>query len=375
VAVKLNIGAGAQPIQGWVNIDRKTGGEAFPLPYQSDSIEEIRASHILEHFSFRDAAKALAEWVRVLKPGGVLRIAVPDVDKVLAGNPDERLFHLMGGQTDENDFHKSAYDHRRLNALMQRCGLVDIKPWQSEMEDCASLPISLNLQGTKQGVEPSTDGFVDLKIGAFMTLPRYEASAARGIIEHALRQLNIPLTTSQGVFYGQCMQRMMEAAVKDGCDWILTVDGDSLFTAQHVSDLFDHFAQCPEADAMAALQCRRGTPFPLMTQGHNQNVETDGRPILVTTAHFGLTLIRVDSLMDVEKPWFFSQPEDGGTWGDGRLDDDIWFWHQWRLAGKTIYVDPLVSIGHLEEMVVGFDEHLNPQHEYLHKWRQQNGLQ
>jgi len=89
----------------------------------------------------------------------------------------------------------------------------------------------------------------------------------------------------------------------------------------------------------------------------------------VTTAHFGLTLIRVDSLKDVEKPWFYSQPDEDGEYGDNRLDDDIWFWHQWRLAGKKIYVAPSVSIGHLEETVAVFDDDLQPKHEYIAEWR------
>lgn len=369
--VKLNIGAGSTKLEGFTPIDRRFGTEAFPLSYDDNSVDEIRASHILEHFSFGDAIKALEDWVRVLKPGGRIRLAVPDVDKALATDNPERLFWLMGGQSDENDFHRSAYDRGRLQAMMKAVGLADIKPWESPNTDTASHPCSLNLEGRK----PDIDEAVDLKIGAFMTLPRYEAVASRGVIQNALHKLGIPLTTSQGVYYGQCMQRMFEDAVKNDVDWILTLDSDSLFTAEQLSQLLDHLANNAHIDALAALQCRRGKPFPLMTQGHNQNIETTGEPILVTTAHFGLTLIRVDSLRQVQKPWFFSQPEPDGTWGDGRLDDDIWFWHQWRLAGLNVYVDPLVSIGHLEEMVAGFDDELQPRHEYLHEWRIRHGLQ
>jgi len=369
--IKLNIGAGDTQIDGFTPIDRKFGQEAYPLNYEDNTVDEIRASHILEHFSFAEASQALAEWVRVLKPGGKLRIAVPDVDKALNSDSANRLFYLMGGQTDENDFHKSAYDHQRLEGVMRESGLTSIQPWHSENTDTAAHPVSLNLEGIK----PDHDTAVDIKIGAFMTLPRYEAVAARGVIEQALKRLQIPLTVSQGVFYGQCMQRLFEKAAEDQVDWILTIDGDSLFTAEMLSHLMDHFAQNPEIDALAALQCRRGKPFPLMTQGQNQEITSDGKPILATTAHFGLTLIRVDALKDVAKPWFYSQPEEGGTWGEDRLDDDIWFWHQWRLAEKNIYVDPLVSIGHLEEMVAGFDEQLNPQHRYLPEWRKQVGLQ
>lgn len=377
--MKLNIGAGSTVIDGYTPIDRKLGSEAFPLPYPDESISDIRASHILEHFTFGDAQKAMEEWVRVLEPGGRIRISVPDVDKVLASdNKKERLFWLMGGQMHADDIHKSAYDRHRLTALMEQNGLTQISDWVSPNTDCAALPISLNLQGVKKKpvVEKQLEqNTTTIRLGAYLTLPRYEAVASRSLIEQALRQLKIDLTTSQGVFWGQCMQRMFEKAVADGIDWILSIDSDSLFTAQQLSMLMDTLASNPHIDALAALQCRRGSPYPLLTTGSEvdgQIVEVSNKPIKVTTAHFGLTLIRVDALSEVPKPWFCAKPCDDGTWGYERMDDDIWFWHQWRLAGKNIYVAPTVSIGHLEETVVQFNDKMEPEHMYVSQWRETN---
>ena len=378
-AVKLNIGAGDTQIPGFTSIDRKFGDEAYPLKYATNSVDEIRASHVLEHFSFGEAVTALEDWVRVLKPGGRLRVAVPDIDKCLNSGDKNRVFYLMGGQTDENDFHKSAYDKNRLRETLQQVGLTDVHEWESDGLDTSGHPVSLNLEGVKpvttipQIGDAHPDNLSDVKIAAYMTLPRYEAVASRSIAETALRKLGIGLATSQGVFWGQCMQRMFNDAIRQGVDWILSIDSDSLFNTQHVSDLFDAFGQHPEADAMAALQCRRGKPFPLLTLGHHKEKALSGLdPFLVTTAHFGLTLIRVDALKTVEKPWFYSQPDEDGEYGDNRLDDDIWFWHQWRLAGKSIYVAPSVSIGHLEETVAVFDEDLQPKHEYIAEWREKH---
>jgi len=144
-----------------------------------------------------------------------------------------------------------------------------------------------------------------------------------------------------------------------------------MFGVKHVDKLLHTFGQRADIDALAALQSRRGTPFPLMTTGQIRT-EVDGEPIKVASAHFGLTLIRVDALKDIPKPWFFAKPDANGEWGDDRLDDDIWFWHQWRLAGKTIYVAPEVSIGHLEVMVAEFDEDLQPRHVYVPAWREKH---
>ena len=377
--VRLNIGSGNAKIPGFIPIDRKLGHEAYPLAYPDNSVDEIRASHVLEHFSFGDAMKALHDWVRVLKPGGLIKIAVPDFDKCVNSDDPERVFFLMGGQQDEDDFHRSAFDRQRLESYMAAAGLDYIVEWTSDGLDTSAHPVSLNLQGIKKQPVVSTpehkteEPTQDVKVAAYMTLPRYEAVAARSIAENALRKLGIGLATSQGVFWGQCMQRMFNDAIAQGVDWILSIDSDSLFNETHLSALFDEFAKHPEADAMAALQCRRGKKFPLMTVEGSTGMDICNlEPIKATTAHFGLTLIRVDALKEVQKPWFFCQPDSDGDYEDGRMDDDIWFWHQWKEAGKSVYVAPSVSIGHLEEMVAVFDENLNPQHKYITEWREEN---
>lgn len=376
MSLKLNIGAGSTVIDGYTPIDRKLGSEAYPLPYPDGSVDEIRASHILEHFTFADSQKALKEWCRVLKPGGRIRLAVPDLEAASKADPDEWPFIVMGGQTSDDDIHKSAWNESRLRAHMEHFGLQQIRRWDSPNTDTAAHPCSLNLEGVKAIVDAEPKS-TTVKVGAYLTLPRYESVAARTEIERALKPHKLDLTTTQGVFWGQCMQRMFQAAVDAGLDWILSLDSDSLFTSKQLGDLMQIMAANPHIDALAALQCRRGGKYPLLTTGtgiEDEHVEVDGRPIKVTTAHFGLTLIRVESLKQISKPWFYAEPSAAGNWDDDKLDDDIWFWHQWRKAGKTIYVAPSISIGHIEETVAVFDEHLQGKHIYVHEWRKENGL-
>lgn len=368
MAVKLNIGAGDTVIDGFTPIDRKNGHDAFPLDYADGSVDEIRASHVLEHFSFTDVTRAVNEWVRVLKPGGRIRIAVPDVRK-LDFTQDNWRFHLMGGQTDCDNFHRSAFDEPLLRRYMQQAGLVDVRPWASDNTDSASLPVSLNLEGFKGEVKEDV-----VKIVALMSIPRVGWNDAWGQVFEALAPFRIPVRRFTGVYWGQCMQRSLEGCIADGLDWVLCIDYDSMFTAKHVDRLMGEFGNNAQIDALAAMQCRRNQKYPLMTLKGQTECAVTLEPMKVTTAHFGLTLLRLDALRDVPKPWFKSEPDDSGEWGDKRLDDDIWFWHQWRLAGKTIYVSPNVRIGHLELMVSEFDSELKHRHVYVSDWRDREGI-
>ena len=159
--LKLNIGAGPTRIPGFIPIDRKLGTEACPLPpfvvwegkrwdLGDDSVGEIRASHILEHFSFADVRRALAEWVRVLKPGGLMKVAVPDIELIL-DNTDNKLWPhwLMGGQQDADDFHRSIFTDETLRREMRLAGLEQLVPWCCDNTDTASHLISRNVQGIK----------------------------------------------------------------------------------------------------------------------------------------------------------------------------------------------------------------------------------
>ncbi len=152
--VRLNLGSGDKPLDDYVNLDRKNNQEVYPLTDWADnSVDEIRASHILEHFGRREVFGVLQNWVSKLKIGGVLKIAVPDFGRLAAlytrGEELDFAGYICGGQTDANDFHKTIFDEKKLRKLCGLLGLKDIKRWQSAASDCASYPISLNLQGTK----------------------------------------------------------------------------------------------------------------------------------------------------------------------------------------------------------------------------------
>lgn len=354
--VRLNLGAGEHSLPGFHNLDAKTGDALYPLAWPDNSVDEIRASHVLEHFGRAEIQPILREWVRCLKPGGTLKVAVPNFQTIaewyLAGQQAPIEGYLMGGQTDALDFHKTIFDREELYTALRQAGLIAVRQWTSEIQDCAALPVSLNLMATKPGSE-------NLMIRAVMSVPRLGFMDNFFCAFEALGPNGVKLAQVQGAFWGQCLTRGIEKALSDGADIVLTADYDTIYTARHVALMAQIMRACPEIDALAPLQSARHHAQPLMTVRDENGNPRDKIELAemmqdimpAETAHFGLTMIRRAALERMPKPWFVGVPDEDGRWEDGRIDDDVNFWRKWRACGNTLFIANRVAVGHAELLI------------------------
>ncbi|MEQ8432521.1 MAG: methyltransferase domain-containing protein, partial [Roseovarius sp.] len=138
------------------------------------SVKLIYACHVLEHFGRRTYKDALKEWYRVLEPGGVLRLAVPDfgaaarlyMSGILPRGIEDVRGLVTGGQRDEYDFHGMIFDEASLSEALKEVGFSETRLWDwretehSHMDDYsqAYLPhmdkengvlVSLNIEAVK----------------------------------------------------------------------------------------------------------------------------------------------------------------------------------------------------------------------------------
>ncbi len=87
--LKLNLGCGDVYFDDWVNIDMESEKADLkhdlrsPLPYDDSSADYIYNEHFIEHLTVKEGLVFLSDCYRVLKKGGVLRIATPDLDYLL----------------------------------------------------------------------------------------------------------------------------------------------------------------------------------------------------------------------------------------------------------------------------------------------------
>ena len=358
--VRLNLGSGGNSIPGFIDIDRDLGSEVFPLAYDDESVDEILASHILEHFSHRDTQKVLLNWIDKLKPGGRIRISVPDFEKLVnlyqAGNPVDLQGYIMGGHKDQNDLHGCLFDKEALHEIMSVCGLERIGEFDGmEYPATTRRDISLNLQGFKP-----TNKTRELKnVRAVMSAPRFGPTLHFGCHAKAFNMLRIGCSVSQSCYWAQRISVEMEKALTTNCQFILTLDFDTVFSAQDVLELYRLMQAFPKADAIFPLQSKRGCEqalFSVTNSDGSYKHEISEADLLrqllpANTGHFGLTMFRASSLQKFKRPWMFPLANEQGQWSDGSVDADIVFWQRFKEQGFNAYLAPRVVVGHLEEVV------------------------
>jgi predicted SAM-dependent methyltransferase len=137
--MKLHLGCGKRYIPGYIHID------AIEYPHvdhvttidhlsfvEDNSVDVIYNCHVLEHFKRRDVSRVLQEWRRVLKPGGTLRISVPDFAAVCeiylrTRNIEVVIGPLFGRQNYLYNIHYNVFDFASLRGHLEDAGFVSVR--------------------------------------------------------------------------------------------------------------------------------------------------------------------------------------------------------------------------------------------------------
>jgi predicted SAM-dependent methyltransferase len=147
--MKLHIGCGKKYLPGYKHLDVIDYEhvdfvcDARHLNMIKDkTVSEIYACHILEHVERSEVLGVLQEWHRVLKPGGVIRIAVPDFEAVVKEYNDKKdlmCFQglLYGGQSYDYNFHHVAFDIAVLKQFLDEAGYFEASryDWRDFLPD------------------------------------------------------------------------------------------------------------------------------------------------------------------------------------------------------------------------------------------------
>lgn len=140
--LRLHLGCGWNHLEGWVNIDLVGGKTDLswdlrrPLPFADGAVDAVFLEHVFEHMSYRETLDVLGHARRALRPGGVLRVGVPDAGmyaQMYAADPDGLKQFRAGRATPmlalrevfQEHGHVSAYDEETLVLVLEGAGFSD----------------------------------------------------------------------------------------------------------------------------------------------------------------------------------------------------------------------------------------------------------
>jgi SAM-dependent methyltransferase len=173
--IKLNLGCGDKILDGYVNVDvveSRAGKKPDVIcdlhdlsKFKSNSVDEILAVHVVEHFWQWEVVDILKEWTRVLKPGGKMILECPNLisaaeeflknsDIAAMGGPEGQrsmwVFYGDPGWKDPLMIHRWGYTPRSLATVMATAGLTELKqePAQFKLREPRDMRIT-GLKATK----------------------------------------------------------------------------------------------------------------------------------------------------------------------------------------------------------------------------------
>jgi len=144
--MKFNIGCGWRDFgKDWIHIDGGSyehldSDDIFIKDYENNSADLIYASHFIEYLDREEVVPLLERWREVLKPNGVMRLAVPnfEVYAKLYSNGDYPLDSFLGvlygrmPMGDETIYHKTVYDFDSIKNLLESIGMREVEKYNWE---------------------------------------------------------------------------------------------------------------------------------------------------------------------------------------------------------------------------------------------------
>lgn len=150
--VKLNLGCGKDLMDGYINVDLFSEYDSVlkmdirRLDLPDNYADEVFSSHSLEHLPAPETIPVLQEWFRVLKPGGRIKLNLPDMEwcvKTWLSLPESERWGyphaaIFGMQQDAGQIHYTSFTHARIKNLLEQCGFVNVttRPIETFDQQC-----------------------------------------------------------------------------------------------------------------------------------------------------------------------------------------------------------------------------------------------
>ena len=170
--VNIHFGCGDIADERFINVDARPLAHVHIVTkspmlhaFSENTANSIYGCHVFEHLPFHTQKRILRRWISILKPGGWLRLSVPDFDKLVNKyqmcdrDPLSIQAPLMGGQDYPGNFHCAIFTDTHLKNLLRENGFINVTDWHPSNETTWPRDhswtdnVSLNIMGQKP---PST---------------------------------------------------------------------------------------------------------------------------------------------------------------------------------------------------------------------------
>lgn len=126
--MRLNLGSGEQPLEGYTNVDLYTKadvrGDIRELDFEG--IEEVLMHHVLEHLGIWETNPVLVRVRSWMRPGAQITVEVPDMEAIMASPSTSWVTDVYGVQNHDGEFHKSGYTAGSLEGALLVAGFSDV---------------------------------------------------------------------------------------------------------------------------------------------------------------------------------------------------------------------------------------------------------
>lgn len=149
----LNLGSGdSGKVEGIINVDIRplptvdVVADVAKLPFEDNECEGVMSRNLIEHFGRHEYFDVVKEWVRVLQPGGFLRVETVDMGLLMdkwRNIPEENWMDgVLGAQTYPENFHKMAFTREHLEKDFEKLGLKVLEIQQFDAREIPRIIIT-----------------------------------------------------------------------------------------------------------------------------------------------------------------------------------------------------------------------------------------
>jgi hypothetical protein len=201
------------------------------------------------------------------------------------------------------------------------------------------------------------------------------------ILPEMMKKHDIVLLGYKGLMAAQARELICDNAVEEKCSHVFFLDADHIVPEESL----DFLMESKDEAMVSGLICRRWYPFAQVAYGKNDktgayveiHIDLAGDIVEVGACAFGCTVINIEKLKQLQKPWFRDTCTVKFDGKPANIRSDINLCDAFRARGEKIWIDTRVLVGHTAKELVVYPQNAdmlkNFHHQYTESFKLKHG--